>query len=81
MHYAFTVLLALGLLGTAHASDTPIEDYHYGQALDIAQVLRVKTDTSKHCGPVEARMTYRDSKGVERVLRYRTLADACSTQN
>ncbi len=77
MHYAFTVLLALGLLGTAHASDT----YHYGQALDIAQVLRVETDTSKHCGPVEARMTYRDSKGAERVLRYRTLADACSTQN
>ena len=77
MHYAFTVLLALGLLGTALASDT----YHYGQALDIAQVLRVETDTSKHCGPVEARMTYRDSKGAERVLRYRTLADACSTQN
>lgn len=41
----------------------------------------MESDTSKHCGPVAARMTYRDSKGAERVLRYRTLADACSTQN
>lgn len=77
------VLLPLVLLlsGAAQAAQDQAPLYHYGMPLDVARVLDIREPTGdQQCKVVIATMTYLDSRGEERELRYRKLAEQCSDQ-
>ena len=55
----------------------PVETYHYGMKLDIAQVLSI-SDTSQECGVVPSIMRYQDSSGTPQALEYQIYGGGCS---
>ncbi|NUU39217.1 DUF2790 domain-containing protein [Pseudomonas sp. C2B4] len=81
------IVLALSCLGAQafaeesaaklQAGKTPVETYTYGSKLDIKKVIAV-TDVPNECGPVQAQMTYEDSKGQRHVLQYQVMGTGCS---
>lgn len=52
----------------ANAADQSFQ-YHYGDQLDIAKVISVDVPAGS-CAVVEAEMTYLDSKGETKVMKY-----------
>jgi hypothetical protein len=56
------------------------EGYSSGTPLDIDQVISLAEDSSPACGLVNARITYLDSMGDQRVLAYLKQASACSNE-
>jgi hypothetical protein len=50
-------------------------------SLDIADVVAIDVPNPAQCAVIEARMTYRTTKGDLRRISYQTLAQACSLQN
>lgn len=69
------------IAGFAHADDSGVEQYTYQTKLDIAKVLRTEVAPSPFCKVTDAVLTYRDSAGEVRKLGYRTLSEACKTEN
>ncbi|MHB0807054.1 DUF2790 domain-containing protein [Stutzerimonas nitrititolerans] len=69
------------IAGYAHAGDVEVEQYTYQTQLDIAQVLRTEVAPSPICKVTDAVLTYRDSAGELRKLGYRTLSEACKSEN
>lgn len=76
------LLTALGIVSLgAQAADTPtIEHYHYGQNLDVKEVIAITEDSPAPftCGLVNERLDYLDSQGVEHHLSYKALASNCN---
>lgn len=62
------------------ADDVPVEQYRYGQTLDVKKVLAIHEDsaTSFDCGIVNARLDYLDSNGQPHRLAYRKYATNCN---
>ncbi|MFJ2545289.1 DUF2790 domain-containing protein [Pseudomonas sp. NPDC087612] len=73
-------LLTLFSLGTvaAQASEAVVvQQYRYGQQLDVHKVLALHEDSSMGCGVVNAQMDYLDSQGKEHRLQYQKFASDC----
>lgn len=54
----------------AFAQSVEATPYHYGMALDIAQVIAVQTPANAQGHTITATLTYRDSNGQVRSLSY-----------
>ncbi|MDH1262736.1 DUF2790 domain-containing protein [Pseudomonas sp. GD03944] len=80
-----TSLAALALAGSmgafAQNTDSATTTYRYGMNLDISKVISIEEPSSATCEVVESTMTYLNSAGEVNAVTYRTLADACKTQN
>lgn len=74
------VIAAFASLGAQAADSTPVEQYHYGQKLDVKQVIAIHEDSGSpfNCGIVDARMDYLDSHGQAHSLAYRKFATNCN---
>jgi len=68
----------LALIAPLASFAAPAEQYHYGQKLDVKQVLSIHEDASPSCGVVNARMDYLDSQGKPHSLAYQKFASACA---
>ncbi|WP_207884054.1 DUF2790 domain-containing protein [Pseudomonas sp. 30_B] len=74
------VIAAFASLGAQAADTVPVEPYHYGQKLDVKQVIAIHEDSGSpfDCGIVNARMDYLDSQGLAHSLAYRKFATNCN---
>ncbi|WKN19774.1 DUF2790 domain-containing protein [Azotobacter vinelandii] len=54
-----------------------VDDYKYGDNLDIHKVISVESD-SRACGLTPAIMTYEDSHGERHIVRYETVGAGCN---
>jgi len=77
----YLIASLLLVAGLAQASGPEVEQYTYQTKLDIAQVLRTEVTPTPICKVTDAVLTYRDSAGELRKLGYRTLSEACKTEN
>lgn len=68
----------LALIAPLASFAAPAEQYHYGQKLDVKQVLSIHEDASNSCGVVNARMDYLDSHGNPHSLAYQKFASDCA---
>ncbi|MBD1589711.1 DUF2790 domain-containing protein [Pseudomonas typographi] len=59
------------------AAAAPVQQYAYGQQLDIARVLEM-SGIPDVCNVVPARMTYLDHQGQVHVLEYQVMGTGCS---
>jgi hypothetical protein len=62
---------------SAQAADSqPVEQYHYGQKLDVKRVIDIQEEkpTLLSGGTVNVRMNYLDSKGKRHTLAYLKIA-------
>jgi hypothetical protein len=73
----FAVLSAAAF--SAHA-DTQPQTYTNGTPLDIKQVISTVEEGGANCGIVNARLTYLDSSGAQKVLDYSKFAE-CGNQS
>lgn len=65
---------------SAHADvKNPSQAYTYGTHLDIQKVISITAKDGNNCGIANARMTYLDASGTQKVLDYSTLAE-CGNQ-
>lgn len=83
-----STLFALALItlsGTALAASTDdgkqpvVEDYRYSMQLDVARIISMSDNS--YCGIGTREMTYVDSSGVTRILRYQAFGDGCIDQS
>lgn len=79
---AFTfATLALVTSTGAFAQSLEATPYHYGMALDIAQVIAVEAPATTQGHTATATMTYRDSSGQVRTLSYSQPNTTLANQN
>lgn len=65
---------------SAHADvNSESQAYTYGTHLDIKKVVSIVKNGASNCDIVNARMTYLDSSGTQKVLDYSTFAE-CGNQ-
>ncbi|BAP44867.1 DUF2790 domain-containing protein [Pseudomonas sp. 21LCFQ02] len=64
---------------TAAVEQPVVQQYGYGQNLDIKKVVSIEAPESDLCEPVVASMVYMDSQGVEHELHYKRLSETCSS--
>lgn len=57
----------------------PVEDYHYGEKLDIKRV--VQSPDLDFCGIREVEMIYKDHAGQLHRLRYPVYGEGCANEN
>lgn len=79
----FAALSLASLMASANdqisAAEQPVVDqYAYGQNLDIKKVVNIDAAESDLCEPVVASMVYLDSQGVEHELHYERMSETCS---
>lgn len=76
----FAALAAFASFGAQAADSQPAEAYHYGQKLDVKQVIAIQEEAASpfDCGIVNARMDYLDSHGQSHSLAYRKFATNCN---
>ncbi|MCP1495347.1 hypothetical protein J2Y86_000054 [Pseudomonas migulae] len=79
--FAASVFAILNIAAfSAHADVQPPSQTHAGGThLDIKKVISTVDDGGSHCGIVNARMTYLDSSGTQKVLDYSKFAE-CGNQ-
>ncbi|MBD1554623.1 DUF2790 domain-containing protein [Pseudomonas typographi] len=84
MKAALWAIAFCGACATAMADQAPqptapaaVEHYHYGMALDIAQVLK-QPRVPQVCGVVPVQMTYLDSQHQQHILEYLVVGDGCN---
>jgi len=63
-----------GAFGAFADSNVAVQNYHYGQHLDVQKVLAIHDNNAQSCGVVTAKMDYLDSKGQPHSLQYQTYA-------
>ncbi|MFF7707916.1 DUF2790 domain-containing protein [Pseudomonas sp. NPDC007930] len=73
--FAFCGLSSVALADQPSA-EPAVEHYHYGMALDIAQVV-ARDKVPAVCAVVPVRMTYLDSQQQRHVLEYLVMGDGC----
>ncbi|HEK1692035.1 hypothetical protein D3C81_1373820 [compost metagenome] len=73
--------LALGTSAGTYAQSTEATPYHYGMNLDIAEVISLAPSATSQGQASTATMTYRDSTGQVRSIRYYQPDDAQGNQN
>lgn len=71
---SLVALFGLGTLGAYADSIAPIQDYHYGQHLDVKKVVAIHDHNATACGVVMAEMDYLDSKGQPHSVQYENYA-------
>lgn len=73
-------IVSLGSFAAQAADDVPVEQYRYGQTLDVKKVLAIHEDSATpfDCGIVNARLDYLDSNGQPHSLAYRKYATNCN---
>ncbi|TWH75913.1 uncharacterized protein DUF2790 [Azomonas agilis] len=64
---------------TTEAESSEIESYHYGETLDVQEVISITKDSSVTCAPVPVTMLYKDSQGVLRKLNYQVFDNGCQS--
>lgn len=76
----FASLAAFASFGAQAADSQPVEQYHYGQKLDVKKVVAIQEEAASpfDCGIVNARMDYLDSQGQPHSLAYRKFATDCN---
>ncbi|UCL88343.1 MULTISPECIES: DUF2790 domain-containing protein [Pseudomonas] len=76
----FASLAAFASFGAQAADTQPVEQYHYGQKLDVKKVVAIQEEAASpfDCGIVNARMDYLDSHGQPHSLAYRKFATDCN---
>ena len=76
----FASLAAFASFGAQAADTQPVEQYHYGQKLDVKKVVAIQEEAASpcDCGIVNARMDYLDSHGQPHRLAYRKFATDCN---
>lgn len=68
-------LFGCGAFSAFADSSIPVQNYHYGQHLDVKKVLAIHEDNKNDaCGVVTAKMDYLDSKGQPHSVQYQTYA-------
>ena len=70
-----TVALANETTTPSHSS---VEQYRYGESLDIAKVISLST-VPNVCEVVPQQMTYEDPQGHRHTLEFQVMGDGCST--
>ncbi|QBF27307.1 DUF2790 domain-containing protein [Pseudomonas tructae] len=70
-------LLSLGAVAAPANDEVPVQEYRYGQHLDVHKVLALREDSRIGCGVVNAQMDYLDSQGKEHRLQYQKFASDC----
>lgn len=69
----------LPLMSWAADTVTELESYHYGQALDIKEVISVNTvQPENSCGVQKKELIYKDSQGQEHKLTYEAVPSGCN---
>lgn len=53
--------------------------YKYGVKLDVVKVISISTEYTPVCKPVDRIMTYLDSAGTTRAVKYRVLSAVCNS--
>ncbi|MBB4862575.1 hypothetical protein HNP46_001419 [Pseudomonas nitritireducens] len=76
----FAAIAGFASFGAQAADSQPVEQYHYGQKLDVKRVLAIHEESASpfDCGIVNARMDYLDSSGQPHSLAYRKFATDCN---
>ncbi|QRY81707.1 DUF2790 domain-containing protein [Pseudomonas sp. PDNC002] len=76
----FAAIAVFASFGAQAADGQPVEQYHYGQKLDVKQVIAIHEEGASPfgCGIVNARMDYLDSHGQPHSLAYRKFATDCN---
>ncbi|WP_309677867.1 DUF2790 domain-containing protein [Pseudomonas sp.] len=64
---------------SAHADEAASQATSHGTHLDIKKVVSIVDNGDGNCGIVDARLTYLDSSGTQKVLDYSKFAD-CGNQ-
>jgi hypothetical protein len=77
--FAASFFAVLSVAAFSAQAETRPQTYTYGTHLDIKQVISTVEDGGANCGIVNARMTYLDSSGTQKVLDYSKFAD-CDNQ-
>ncbi|KPH01537.1 hypothetical protein AEQ67_04555 [Pseudomonas sp. RIT-PI-q] len=77
--FAASFFAVLSVAAVSAHADTQPQTHAYGSHLDIKQVISTVEEGGANCGIVNARMTYLDSSGVQKVLDYSKFAD-CGNQ-
>lgn len=78
MKKTFLAAGLLALIAPLASFASPAEPYHYGQTLDVNQVLSIHEDAAPSCAVVNARLDYLDSHGQPHSLSYQKFASACA---
>ncbi|MDF3933714.1 DUF2790 domain-containing protein [Pseudomonas citronellolis] len=68
---------AAPLASFAASAPEPVQQYHYGQHLDVKKVLALHEDPGT-CQVVQARMDYLDSAGQPHSLAYQKFSSDCN---
>ena len=72
---SLVALFGFGAFSVFADSSIPVQNYHYGQHLDVKKVLAIhENNTAQACGVVTAKMDYLDSKGLPHSVQYQTYA-------
>ena len=75
----FFALLNVAAFSANADMQTQPQTHAYGTHLDIKKVISTVEDHGANCGIVNARMTYLDSSGAQKVLDYSKFAE-CGNQ-
>ncbi|MNJ59408.1 hypothetical protein D3C77_550910 [compost metagenome] len=65
---------SLGAFSAFADSSAAVQNYHYGQHLDVQKVLSIQDKNAEACGVVTAQLNYLDSKGQAHTVNYQTYA-------
>ncbi len=66
----------LQLVTPADKNNNQVEDYKYGDKLDVKEVISVKSDPMA-CGITPEVMVYKDSHGTVHTVRYEVIGKGC----
>lgn len=65
-------------VATTSEPSVPVEQYHYGMQLDVAEVVSTTTPADK-CKPSPVTLIYRDSQGHLKGLEYLVISVDCDS--
>ncbi|CAD5109526.1 DUF2790 domain-containing protein [Zestomonas carbonaria] len=74
---AASLFAVLNLCTFAARAEIEEQTYTYATRLDVQKALSIREEPSDICKVVDARMTYEDSQGVTKAIRYLKLSQAC----
>jgi len=67
-------VLGLGAISAYADTIAPVQNYKYGQHLDVKKVVAIHDHNANACGVVPAEMDYLDSKGKPHSVQYESYA-------
>jgi hypothetical protein len=76
---SFFAILNVAALSAHADGQAPVQTTAYGNHLDIKKVVSIVDNGGGTCGIVDARLTYLDSNGTQKVTDYKKFAE-CANQ-